>query len=986
MKAKIPPINVVDQQQGKITYYPFENELDLCCLVRIERDNRVIGAFLLNKGDISDETKFQVVFAFHCAGIHDQLYQEEVISMASGVSEAMKVLMPGEKCTFLLGRYSDDSERQQYLNSLTEQCPLKLPAILMRNEQARIQELTRRGARSDWQQMIFCTWTSDEFGERKTDPLSKLIYNVGKTCRFFLDGVTGRLSERQEQVLEKVLIKAYTEGFLQWEMLFNTKAGLSLNPLRDTELWQWLWGRFNQTTAPLIPQLLVHREDKDRGARLTEIQSAKKHATTILIEGERGRSSCPEHRQCSSRIYVKDKVCGVLTMADTVGAWGSVREQLSWLWRILSENHIRDTEVWVEIAPANRFLTEDNLHRQAKQTKAARERAFLKGTGRDVGAEIKQEESFDAQKKLYKGAVPLNCAVVFLVYRENVESLDLACELLCNSFGTAKVIRERNIAYQIWLETLPITWRRILHSSSILAERRLVMESETVAGILPLTVPRKLDKQGVEFLTMRGGKSVGVDLFSYTQHALVTGRTGSGKSVLLWRFMLDALSQNIPVVGMDMPAADGESSFKTGIELLGDAGAYFDLSRASNNLMEPPDLRQFDAKERAQRMQSWRSFIRNALSIIVMGRLDAPHLAQRVDSIVMRTLEIFLTDPDIIERYNLAFEKGWKSPEWQDIPTLKDFIRFCSIARLDIRKPEAIDHQAINQITSQIQALLVSPLGAAIGKPSSFSPEPMVKFYALTGLSNDQDAYTMAVAAKAACLRVALSHSKSLFIGDELSVLFRRDGFSAMVGELCATARKDGLSIILSSQDPDTICTSSAAAMIMQNISYRLTGVITSNAVASFERYLGYPSEIIGKNASESFFPRHSELYSCWLVEKGGRFWQTKFYPGEMTLAAVANNQEERRSRRAILALYPNTIKGQLQGLAHFTRLYVPALKEGKGLSHIEGGDVKKDAGGTEQGARGMESSTIAKDVSLVCGNGERSKGEREKSPLLPTP
>jgi type IV secretory pathway VirB4 component len=107
-------------------------------------------------------------------------------------------------------------------------------------------------------------------------------------------------------------------------------------------------------------------------------------------------------------------------------------------------------------------------------------------------------------------------------------------------------------------------------------------------------------------------------------------------------------------------------------------------------------------------------------------------------------------------------------------------------------------------------------LGTAIGKPSSFSPEPMVKFYALTGLSNDQDSYIMAVAAKAACLRVALSHLKSLFIGDELSVLLRKDGFSAMVGELCATARKDGLSIVLSSQDPDTICQSVAAAMIMQ--------------------------------------------------------------------------------------------------------------------------------------------------------------------------
>lgn len=809
MKAQIKTITSIDQNNYKSKYIPFENELDLCCMVRIERDNRSIGAFLLNQGDISDESQFQVIFAFQIKGIHDQLYSEEITSISTFISEAMKSILPGEKCTFLLGRYSDDSIRQEHLDHLAENCSLKLPSILIRNEQARVQELTRKGARSTWQQMVFCTWTADEFGEKKTDPLSKLIYHVVKAGRFFLDKVTGRISQRQEQILNKVLMKAYTEGFLQWEMLFNTKAGLEIKSLKDTELWSWLWSRFNKYSAPTIPQLIVLTEDKDSGVNLTEIQNSLKHSTTILITGERGRSSCPEHRQCTNRIY---------------------------------------------------------------------------------------------------------------------------------SFGTAKVVRERNIANLIWLETLPITWRRILHSSSILSERRLVLESETVAGVLPLTLPKELDTCGVEFLTNQGGKPVCIDLFTHTQHALITGKTGSGKSVLLWRFMLDALSQGILVVGMDIPAADGESSFKTAIALLGDAGAYFDLSRASNNLMEPPDLRRFDAEERASRMKSWRSFIRNALGVIVMGRLDAPHLAQRVDAILLRSLDMFLSDPDIIERYNLAFSKGWKSPEWQDMPTLKDFTRFCSIARLNIQKPEAIDHQAINQITSQIAALLVSPLGSAIAKPSSFSPEPMVKFYALTGLSNDQDSYTMAVAAKSACLRVALSYPKSLFIGDELSVLFRKDSFSAMVGELCATARKDGLSIVLSSQDPDTICQSQAAAMIMQNISYRITGCITSNAVASFQKYLSYPVEIIAQNASESFFPRRSDLYSCWLIEKGGRFWQTRFYPGEMTLAAVATNQEERSTRRAILSQYPNTTKGQLRGLADFTRIYVAAIKENKSLSHIHEG------------------------------------------------
>ncbi|MDJ0618401.1 MAG: hypothetical protein QNJ63_16930 [Calothrix sp. MO_192.B10] len=96
-----------------------------------------------------------------------------------------------------------------------------------------------------------------------------------------------------------------------------------------------------------------------------------------------------------------------------------------------------------------------------------------------------------------------------------------------------------------------------------------------------------------------------------------------------------------------------------------------------------------------------------------------------MDAILLRSLDIFLSDPDIIERYNLAFDNGWKSPEWQDMPTLRDFTRFCSIARLNISRPEAIDHQAINQITSQIAALLVSPLGNAIALPSSFSPEPI---------------------------------------------------------------------------------------------------------------------------------------------------------------------------------------------------------------------------------------------------------------------
>ena len=54
-----------------------------------------------------------------------------------------------------------------------------------------------------------------------------------------------------------------------------------------------------------------------------------------------------------------------------------------------------------------------------------------------------------------------------------------------------------------------------------------------------------------------------------------------------------------------------------------------------------------------------------------------------------------------------------------------------------------------------------------------------------------------------------------------------------------------------------------------------------------------------------------------------------------MMLASIANNQNEREARDRIMAKYPPTLKGKLQGLKHFTQEYIPAVKEGKGFSHI---------------------------------------------------
>ena len=936
VRSRLKPKLVANPNGGRSRFMPFQNEVNLCCIAEIKKEGREIAAFLLERG----KDQYQFVFAFQVEGIHDLLTRSEVSSYSDALEEGFKFLPPGEKITFCMGSYSDEHARQQELEDLADTCNLPPVSILLRNEQNRVQELTENGSRQIWQQLAFCTWTSDSNAESHNREWWSSVVRFGrKLGGSTLGSITGNTRVYKEEFYQKLLLKAFQEGFVPWELLLNTRMGLSVTPCRKTDLWQWLWNRFNQGKAPEIPQVLT-LEEANEGFKLYETKTTDKHSVTVLIEGQNGESACPEHQGSHDTILIRgkgeNKKCGVLTMVEPPAGWSSVREQLRWVWKVMSAGFVRDTESWIEVSLGNKYLIQDNLARQAKQSKSARTRAMLKGQGRDVGAEVKQEESFDAQRRIYEGMKALHCAPVFLVYRQTQEQLDMACSTLANNFDTANVIRERHITWEIWLQTLPITTKWLLHSTDLLSsERRLTPDTQTIAGFLPLTLPKAIDTHGVEFLSDRGGKPIYIDLFgSEAKRLLITGTSGSGKSVLGWRFGLAALAANIPVVGMDISSGGG-STFKTAVKLLGDKGAYFDISQGSSNLMEPPDLRKFERAERERRRESWKEFLMRALLAIAMGKINNPHLAQRVESILRLTLNVFLSDPDIIDRYNRAFEKGWQSSEWQQMPTLQDFVRYCSRERLNLRSFEELDRLAVNQINSQITALLTSRLGKAIGRPSTFSPEPAVKFFALSGLTSEQDAYLMAVNAHTACIRNALSYPKSLFIGDELSVLLKRAGFAQMVGETCATGRKDGISVCLISQDPDSIYECVTGSQIMQNMSYRITGRITAAASASFQKYLGYDASVINRNASDASLPRASDLYSYWLIEKDGRFWRTRFYPGEMTLASVANNQDEQAARDRVFSHYPDTLVGKMEALGAFTEAYIPALKENQGFAHI---------------------------------------------------
>ena len=338
-------------------------------------------------------------------------------------------------------------------------------------------------------------------------------------------------------------------------------------------------------------------------------------------------------------------------------------------------------------------------------------------------------------------------------------------------------------------------------------------------------------------------------------------------------------------------------------------------------------------------MKLWKNFMRSTLVGIAMGQLDDPSLKQRCEGLINRILKLFLNDPRIKKRYRVAFQGGWKSDAWQEIPTLSDILPFCSPGLLGIDDDE-LSRRALHQIKSQIQGLLDSALGDAVGRPSSYSPSPMMKFFALGGLSGKYESYVLSMSAYASCMRTMLAYPKSLFIGDELSVLFQRPGFSELVGELCAVGRKQGIAMLLLSQDPNGICNSAAGAQISQNLGYRITGSITATAAASFQHFFDYSDSQIRPLSTESYLPNPTEMCSYWLVEKGGRFWNASYYPAPMLLAAVVNSPEETAARSRILSRYPATIPGQLQGLKAFSDKYLQVIQEEEEWSAIAQTDV----------------------------------------------
>ncbi|WP_066384078.1 MULTISPECIES: hypothetical protein [unclassified Anabaena] len=913
MKQKIGKQSVaIAGKESRLT--PFEDALHLATMLRIALDGRNIGAYILTQGTQKD--KFCFVFGFECSGIHTTLSQEQIEPIFNNIESGLKDIPDGERMTLHLGSFSSDQQRQTELADLIKRAPSRDIKYLLMAERARLQELTNAGIRKPKFLRIYVTYTIDTSATHANDWVEKLL---AKAEGWWLN-FQGEIAEIENQRIESMMIKAYQQGFCRWEQLLSNKMGLDIKPLTTEELWENVWRRFNDTPAIAIPQLVNLDENGLQEQVYSELSSTQLlmenlHSTTMLMA-----SGVP----CADRrwIHVNNKYIGALTFLEKPGGWPHKFAQLRYLWELLARETVVDTEIVCQLSAANPALVKTTLQRVLKQSNITALMAQEKNKTIDVNAQLKLKKSIAAQEQLYEGAIPIYTGLAIFVHRPTVEKLDEATRYIENCFQRpAQVVRETEYAWKIWLQSLPIVWEGLL--TKPFNRRQLYLTSE-VPGLMPLMQTKAGDKYGFELIAEEGGTPIHLDLFNQHKNLALFATTRAGKSVLVSGILTQALAHGLPVVALDFPKPDGTSTFTDYAQFMEGNGAYFDISKQSNNLFEQPDLRSLPPEQRRDRFLDYIAFLESALMTMVLGSSnDNPLLAQTVRSLLNLALSAFFNDAGIKQRYQMAIAGGFGSTAWEKTPTLKDFLHFCSLENLRLDSVSDRVEDALSQIHLRLRFWLSSRVGQAISAPSSFPTDAQLLVFALRNLSDNEDAAVLSLSAYSAALRRALSSPASIFFIDEAPILFEFDQISDLVGRICANGAKAGIRVILSAQDPDTIAKSKAASKILQNLTTRLIGRIQPVAVDSFVNILKYPREIIARNATESFFPRKEGVYSQWLLDDNSVPTFCRYYPGYEQLAIVANNPHEQTARQQMMQLYSN----KYEAISMFARQLVATLR-----------------------------------------------------------
>lgn len=907
----------------KIIIHPFEDSIHYHTMISYRWRGLNVGAYLLRRTPTSP---WVLTFGFEAPGIHSFLAAEKFDQAFHQIEDGLKDLPQREKITFHLGAYKSDADRQAHLDQLIENAPCPEMQFLLYGEKARIRQLCREGLREPKSLYIFVTYSSNRASKHQ-DWFDIFWEKLDQTWT----ELAGKSKGVKQKSLEKILARAWADGYINWKQLLEGKLGLvRLRSLSSQEMWDYIWGRINTSVPIQVPQeIVVAREG------LSEKVRSSRQGCTLLVAD---REPIAEREW----VYVGGKYVGILTFWDKPGGWKDRRSQLHYLWDLVAKELVTDTEIFTQIVPANQKKVSWLTMQATKQSHNKASRAAAKIRELDLASSLKARTGREASEKILQGSVALYVATIILVRRDRLEELDEACSYIENCFHRpAWVRRERQITWKYWLQTLPIVDELML-TAGLIQNRQIYLNSEAM-GFLPLVKTWSRDAEGLEVIGEDGGSPIFISLFSEKhRHLFVVGTTRSGKSVIVAGLLNHALVRNIPVVAIDYPKPDGSSTYTTYTHFLEERGAYFDVGKESLNMFDRPHLANLDPQKQKERFEDYKDFLCSCLVVMVVGESPDILLNQTVRTVLYQTLNTFFQEREILARYEAAEAAGLGSAPWQEMPTLIDFLGFVQkLAGENAFEPQplalagegptgAILPRALEQIVLRLRYWTTSRVGKAISSPSSVPTDATLMVLALRQISENEDAAVLSLVAYAAALRRAMAHPLSIFFIDESPILFKFPSVVRLVASIISNGAKSGVRVVLSAQDPDSIANSESGQQILQNINTRLIGKVQPSAIDSLEQILHYDRDLVGKCAN--FEPKLWGLYTPWMLDDSGVISFCRFYVPYNLLALVANNPDEQSVRDEFLQAYPD----KYEAICQFSQALVESITAAQKLDQVK--------------------------------------------------
>ncbi len=862
---------------------PFENQLHASCLVEICQGQNQIGAYLLEKNK-----KYRLVFVFGFTGIRGNLDLQTIAKIIEILKEGLKDLPRKESLVFRAGNFADNTAKTNELLGLREKSKNKRIAYLLKALKLRFDDLLKKGKFNEHSCYLECSYTLEDTAIEGNDPLEQILVGLKNLS----DSIVGK--KESQQKYKSLLKKAYQEGYIYWREFFREKLELQyyIYPLNATEIYQRDYQKYNDGRVPdLPPQVLRLKNNKLE----LEINSPH-HLTTDLFH-----TGSPDADKQWVYLPGKKRYLGGVTYLEKPGKWTGVKTQLEAGSSCLNNPATVDTEIIVELTRANQEFLQAKTQKRTRDSNSSLNNAQKRNVI-DVGANFNIKKSIELEEKFLEGGKVIHVGWTGIIYRQSPESLRMGINRFKSQFRQPAVVeRETKYFDDIWLATLPFRWEDLLADSG----RRKQYWSEPTVCLLPLNFESTKAKKGLCFISDKGGVPLHINMYDGEQPQItaILGKKGSGKSVVMQGGVSLGLGYDSDVTIVDKTRGDGTGTFDAITNFVG--GSYFNTMKESNNLFENVDPKLlFNSEKRQAAEEIFRTFLKTGLKTLVTEKEQTAEKKRNCDLVLTSSLEKFFKDIVIQNRYSAAHQGGIGSRVWQDMPTMKDFLRFLGEDCIDPDASHGII-EAYRDIRYQLKIIIESPVGRLIAAPSTFDNSNRLVVFGIGDV--DKEAMTpIALSAFSAAIRKSLRSTRSLFCMDEVSNLGSNfEIYGETLRGFCATGRKSGVSVIYAGQDLASIKSIPHSAQILENTDNYLIGKLTSSALELLEKELEIPRYISRKNTLDSFSDKNDNSTS-WLLKTGSILNFCQYYPSLQELVLIKNEPDFVKVRDQYFKKYKN--------------------------------------------------------------------------------